>query len=501
VSIGRNVTANFLGQAWTVVIGLVFIPVYIRYMGVESFGLIGVFTLLQAWLALLDMGMTPTLNREMARFTAGAHTPQSIRDLLRSLELIALAMSAAIGVLVWAAADWLAADWLRVEKLPLETVSQAIALMGVVVALRFMEGLYRGAILGLQRQVFYNAANSLFATVRAVGALAVLAWVSPTIEAYFAWQGIVSLVSLATLAAAAHRELPRPPLPPRFSRQAIRDIWRFAGGMLATTFLVLLLMQVDKILLSRLLSLEAFGYYVLAATVASAIGVMVSPVTQAFYPRFSAIVASDDAEELARAYHRGAQLVTTLAAPAAMMLIFFSERILRLWTGDGALAQEVAPLLALLAAGALLNGLMMIPYMLTLAHGWSAFAVRVNAVAVIVLVPAIVWATQRHGAVGAAWAWVLLNAGYVLLGIRYLHHRLLPREMWTWYHQDVALPLTGAAAVVALSAALWPDAGTGIAALFLLLAAAACSCALAAMLAPAIRRSMLDLMVSGKSPR
>lgn len=218
MSIGRNVTANFLGQAWTVVIGLVFIPVYIRYMGVESFGLIGVFTLLQAWLALLDMGMTPTLNREMARFTAGAHTPQSIRDLLRSLELIALAMSAAIGVLVWAAADWLAADWLRVEKLPLETVSQAIALMGVVVALRFMEGLYRGAILGLQRQVFYNAANSLFATVRAVGALAVLAWVSPTIEAYFAWQGIVSLVSLATLAAAAHRELPRPPLPPRFSR-------------------------------------------------------------------------------------------------------------------------------------------------------------------------------------------------------------------------------------------------------------------------------------------
>ena len=69
--------------------------------------------------------------------------------------------------------------------------------------------------------------------------------------------------------------------------------------------------------------------------------------------------------EPARAYHRGAKLVPTLAAPAAMMLIFFSERILRLWTGDGALAQEVAPLLALLAAGALLNGLMMIPYMLT----------------------------------------------------------------------------------------------------------------------------------------
>ncbi|MCQ3924441.1 MAG: hypothetical protein DPW12_09615 [Rhodocyclaceae bacterium] len=205
MALGRNLVANYLGQAWTTLISLVFIPVYIRYMGVESFGLIGVFTLLQAWLALFDMGMTPTLSREMARYTAGAHTPQSIRDLLRSLETIGLAMSVAIGLLVWAAADWL-----RVGKLPVETVSQAIALMGAVVALRFVEGLYRGAILGLQRQVFYNAVNSLFATLRAVGAVAVLAWVSPTIEAYFVWQGIVSILSLAALAAAAHRELPRP---------------------------------------------------------------------------------------------------------------------------------------------------------------------------------------------------------------------------------------------------------------------------------------------------
>lgn len=501
MSIGRNITANYLGQAWTALIGLVFIPVYIRYMGVESFGLIGVFALMQAWLALLDMGMTPTLNREMARFTAGAHTPQSIRDLLRSLEIIGMAMAAAIGLLVWAAAEWLATDWLRAEKLSADTVTQAIAFMGAVAALRFMEGLYRGVMLGLQQQVFYNAANSLFATLRAAGAVAVLAWVSPTIGTYFAWQGFVSVLSLATLAAAAHRHLPASPHPPRFSRKAIRDVWRFAGGMLATTFLVLLLMQVDKILLSRLLSLEVFGYYMLAATVASAIGLMVSPVTQAFYPRFSEIVARDDAQELARAYHRGAQLVTTLAAPAALMLIFFSERILHLWTGDDALAQQVAPLLALLSAGALLNGLMMIPYMLTLAHGWSGFAVRINAVAVVVLVPAIVWATLNHGAVGAAWAWVLLNAGYVLLGIRYLHGRLLPREMWTWYRQDVALPLAGAAAVAALCASLSQEVGTGIAALFLLLASGAGSCALAAMLAPALRRSMLDLVAGARSPR
>jgi O-antigen/teichoic acid export membrane protein len=450
VSLKKNVIANYLGQGWTGLIGLAFVPLYIRYLGIEAYGLIGIFTLLQAWLTLLDMGMTPTLSREMARFTAGEHTAQSIRDLLRSLEIICFGIAGLIGVLIWAASGWLASDWLRADKLPVETATQAIAIMGGVAALRFVEGIYRGAILGLQRQVFFNVVNAFIATTRAAGAVVVLAWISPTIEAYFLWQGLVSIVSVAVLAVAAHGSLPVPPKPAKFSRQAIFAIRHFAGGMMATTFLALLLTQVDKILLSRLLSLEAFGYYTLAATVASAIALLITPITQAFYPRFTELVARADAQGLIRTYHHSAQLVTALAAPGAFMLIFFGQNLLVLWTGDKILAQEIAPLLALLALGTLLNGLMHIPYMLQLAHGWSSFAVRLNLVAVTILVPAILWATPRYGAIGAAWAWVLLNAGYVLIGIHFMYKRLLPTEKWRWYRQDLALPLLATIVVLTI---------------------------------------------------
>ncbi len=450
MSLKKNVIANYLGQGWTGLIGLAFVPLYIKYLGIEAYGLIGIFALLQAWLALLDMGMTPTLSREMARFTAGVHTPQSIRDLLRSLEIVCFGVAALIGLLIWGASGWLASDWLRAEKLPVEMVGQAIAIMGGVVALRFVEGIYRGAILGLQRQVFFNVVNASLATARAAGAVAVLAWISPTIEAYFLWQGLVSIISVVVLAAAAHGSLPAAPKPAKFSRQAIFAIRHFAGGIMATTFLALLLTQVDKILLSRLLSLEAFGYYTLAATVASAIALLITPITQAFYPRFTELVARANTQELIRTYHHSAQLVTALAAPGAFMLVFFGQDLLVLWTGDKILAQEIAPLLALLALGTLLNGLMHIPYMLQLAHGWSSFAVRLNLVAVTILVPAILWATPRYGAIGAAWAWVLLNAGYVLIGIHFMYKRLLPTEKWRWYGQDLALPLLATIVVMAI---------------------------------------------------
>lgn len=479
--------------------GLAFIPLYIRYLGIESYGLIGIFAILNAWLALLDMGMAPTLNREMARFTAGAHTPQSIWDLLRSLEILGFALAGVICVLVWAASDWLAADWLHSKRLPIQTVSQAIAIMGVVGALGFLEGLYRGTILGLQKQVFLNAISSLTATVRALGAVAVVVWVSPTIEAYFAWQGIVSLCSLAALAAATYRHLPAPPLSPRFTRQALAKIWRFATGMMATAFLALLLAQLDKILLTRLLSLEAFGYYAMASTVAMAISLLVSPVSQAFYPRFSEIVARDNITELVRIYHRGAQLVTATAAPAALTLIFFSEQILFLWSGDRTLAHEASPLLALLSFGSLLNGLMVMPYMLSLAYGWPGFAVRVNAVAVTVLVPAVVWSTHNFGAVGAAWTWAFLNAGYVLLGIRYLHSRLLPQEMWNWYRYDIAWPLVAATVITALCAVLSRHVESKLGEMLLIVSCGAGSVFLATMFATAIRGKVLETFLSKTS--
>ena len=392
--------------------------------------------------------MTPTLNREMARFTAGAHTPQSIRDLLRSLEIICFGLAALIGLFIWAASGWLASDWLRVDKLPLDVVAQAIAIMGGVAALRFVEGIYRGAILGLQRQVFFNVVNAALSTVRATGAIAVLAWISPTIKAYFVWQGIVSIISVAVLAVAAHGSLPATPKPARFSRQAILEIRHFAGGMMATTFLALLLTQVDKILLSRLISLEAFGFYSLAGLVAGSLSILSGPIAQAYYPRMSEIVARKDGGALVAVYHRSAQMISVLVGSAAMMLILFGERLLVIWTNNPGLAYEVAPVMAVLSLGVLLNSLMIMPYMLQLAHGWSGFAAKINAVAVTLIVPAILWVAPHYGIMGVAWVWVALNGGYVLIAIHFMHKRLIPHEKWHWYGADIGLPL----AVIAIIA-------------------------------------------------
>jgi O-antigen/teichoic acid export membrane protein len=497
MALKANVAANFLGQGWRVLMSLAFVPLYIRYLGIEAYGLIGVFAVLQAWLGLLDMGMKPALIREMARFTGGAHDAQSIWDLLRSIESISIAIAALVAMGVWAASGWLAADWVRAEKLPVAVVAQAFALMGVVTALQFVESIYTSSIAGLQRQVLQNAVASLMTTVRGLGAVAILMWVSPTITTFFIWQGLVSLLTVMVFAGVVYRVLPSPPRPARFSMPALIGVWRYAAGIVGITLLALLLTQVDKLLLSRLLSLEAFAHYALAGVVASALYSLVGPITATYYPRITELAMRGDDIALRAAYHQGAQLVTVLMGAAAAVMMIFGDQVLLLWTQDPPLVRHVAPLLPVLALGTLFNGLMWIPYQLQLAHGWTSLTIKVNSVAVVILVPAILWAVPTYGALGAAWVWVTLNAGYILFDIYFIHQRLLPTEKWRWYREDVAIPLAAATATAWLCRWVMPE-GLGRLGAFGVLLLSSGGVLLAAALAAPLVRYQLARTVPGR---
>lgn len=486
----RNLIANYLGQGWTALMSIAFVPLYIKYLGIEAYGLIGLFAVLQAWLALLDMGMSPTLNREMARLSAGAHTATSIRDLLRSIEIIAVAVAAVVALGVWAASGWLARDWLRAEKLPEGVVAQAFAIMGVVTALRFIENIYRSALLGLQRQALLNAVNSALATLRAVGAVGILAWLSPTIEAFFAWQAVASILSFGILANVTYRILPSADRAGRFSMSALRNIGKFAGGMTAITLLELLLTQSDKIILPKLLTLKEYGYYTLASAVASSLYKVTGPITQAWFPRLSALHAANNTDELIKTYHLGAQLVSVFVGSAALFMIVFAPQLLQLWLGRGDVAQRTVELVRILGLGTLLNCLMWMPYLTQLAYGWTRLAAMINVFAVLVIVPAILWATPRYGATGAAWAWVALNGGYILISAHFVFRKILTQEKWRWYIQDILAPLAAASVVATLAAWSVPSVAFVPFQLLWLLFSSVLTFLASALAAPAVRSTV-----------
>lgn len=493
MSIKINVAANFAGQAWRAVLQIVCVPIYIRYLGIEAYGLIGFFAILLGWLALLDLGIRPALGREMARFSGGELKIQYLRDLLRSVELIGLATALAVFTLVWMASGWLAESWFSTRTLPISTISHAVTLMGLISAVSFLESIYLSSLSGLQRQVALNLVLAGTATVRYIGGIGVLAWISPNIEVYFLWQGLSSCLSVVLLAYFVYRSLPKGQRAGRFSADSLLGVWRFAGGMMCIALLSVMLTQVDKTLLSTLLPLDRFAHYTLAATLTATLYMFVAPITTAFYPRMTQLAASKESVALAETYHRGSQFITVAIGPAALMLIVFTDRILLLWTGNPDLTANVAPILRILAFGTLLHAMMWMPYHLQLAYGWTSLSIRINIIAVAILVPSIFILVPIYGPLGSASAWVVLNVGYVIFGTQLMHRRILLRDRQRWFIEDVMTPLLASGFVAIALNSLAPSDISGFASVAFLLSAAVLVTLVAALMAARVRHELVTI--------
>ena len=445
-----NVIANFVGNIWIALLSIVFVPIYLHYLGVESYGLIGVFSSIQAFIVLLDFGLSPTLNRELARLSALGDRTQEMHDIKRTLEIPNWICAVFIALLLSALAPLIARFWVQPKDLSVETVTQAFIILGVNIAIQFSVNFYTGGLMGLQKQLLLSLINIFCGTLRSVGAFVVLAFVSPTIQSFLLWQGLVVVLQVVLMIFTLKNSLPNAPGKGRFQKDLFNKIWRFAAGMTGITISAIILTQTDKIILSRMLNLETFGYYILAITISGfTTTVVVSSINHAVYPQFSRLVSAGDETALREFYHRGCQMVSVFLFPPTIILALFSYDILLIWIGKEEIAANTYILLSLIALGHGLNSLIYLPHSLQLAHGWTTLTFYENAIAIIVLIPFVIFGVYNYGAVGGAVVWVVLNIFLVLVPIQIMHRRILKGEKMRWYFEDLALPFITAFLVTA----------------------------------------------------
>lgn len=448
--IRRNIIANVAGRGWAVLLSLVAIPVYIHFLGIEAYGLIGFFLSLMSIMSLLDLGLGTALNRQFAQYSVQPDKAQEMHDLLRTLEIIYWLVGIAIATTMAALAPVIAAYWIKSQQLTGETVTQALAMMGIAVAFQWPRTLYAGGLMGVQRQAAYNLLSSITITVNSIGGVLVIWLVSPTIQALVAWSIAISLTDTLLTGLLLRRSLPEALARPAFNTRLLKDIWRFAAGMTGISVMSVILTQLDKMILVKVLPLDAFGYYNLASRVAAGLYFLIGPISAAFFPRFSQLLLIGDRQELVRLYHRACQLMSAVVLPVTIVLAFFAADFLMLWTRNAAIVANSSMMLALLTIGTAINGLMNLPVTLQLASGGTRLVFYTHTVAVILMGPFIYFMSSRYGGLGAAWVWLVLNCGYVAFFLPIIHRRLLPGQLRDWFLMDVGAPLAAALAVAVM---------------------------------------------------
>ena len=483
--------AAFGNSAWTAALQFLAVRVYLTVLGVEAYGVIGFFVSLQAVLQVLDVGLAPALNREMARGKALGRLGEA-RVLLRTLGGIYWGVGLAIAAALAALAPHIAHAWLNAETIAPAELTQAVLLMGILAGCRWPLTAYYNTLVGLgrigQASLFYAAMT----TASIAAAIAAITFIRADLATLFLAQTGVALIAVVALRALAWRELGRS-AEARFDWRALAAIWRFSLGMGGVTLTAILLTQLDKILLSRLLGLERFGEYMVAASLTAGLLLLVTPLFGIIFPRFSALVASEDEAALGALYRDGSRLFALAFLPLVLVVALYGQELVTVWTGRPDTAARAAPIVLLLALGYAINGIMFFPYSLQLALGLSRLPLMINGALLVLMVPLVLVLTSRYGAIGGAGAWPVLQFIYLFVGTIVTHrHAGGQGSAGRWIMRSVAVPFALAGAVIGASRAVAAEAGFGVpGALACASGAVIVSWGLALTLFPAVRSAFL----------
>jgi len=461
----QNVIANYASQIYVTLIGILLLPMYIKYMGGEAYGLIGFFAMLQAWFGILDLGLSPTIGRETARYQSGVLTALEFRQLYRALALVFTIIALIGGGGLFLSSFVIATKWLEVENLPTNDVVLAVQIMSISVALRWVSGLHRGVILGTEKLVWLSWFNAIAASLRFVGVFVSMWYFGYTPYVFFVHQFLISLIEISVLAVKTHFLLPTKQQLPQaigWSLKPIKPILKFSLTIAFTASVWILVSQTDKLVLSGILSLEDYGYFTLAVLVANGIMAISGPISSALMPRMTSLHAEKKDNEMIRIYRESTQLVAIIAGSAAIAIVLTAEPLLMAWTGDANLAKKASPVLRLYAAGNLFLCLAAFSYYLQYARGNLRYHLIGNVGLTVLLIPSVVIAASYFGGVGAGYVWLTMNAVFLFVWVAYLHHKLEPNLHYQWMLNDV-LRIIVPASFVAFSLSLldiqWEEQG------------------------------------------
>jgi O-antigen/teichoic acid export membrane protein len=495
----RNVVANVLGGSWAALLALILIPVQVRILGVEAYGLLAFVASTQVLFSIFDLGLSPTITREVAKDTSS--DLGRTRELVRSLSVLYWPIGIVLGAAMVVGAGWLAGHWLHLGSLPADRAAAAIRYGAVAILLRWPVSLYAGVIAGRQRFDQLNMMKAAVATVSAIGGLVVL-FVSRDLLAYMAWTALAAAIELGGYLLLLVRLVPALIGPPSMSVMFDRIVWSFAAGIGAINLLSMVLTQSDRILISKILPIEVLGYYALAYNIVYGLSLVQTLVTSAMFPAFVKFNASQALDELRDRYQIATRAFMYVYNLPIWLFVFFGHDILVAITSRAA-ADRAAPILSLLAIGFLFNAATALSYTASIAGGNTWLPIRVNLVAVAGYVPVLIVMTIKWGGAGAAAAWLVLNLYYFPTLLRIVHKEIVHIESRGWLVRNF-LPFVGSGLLVfAIGRAIAVVIGAGdqIALAIALVACLAYAGIGYILLGPSLRRQIVHSIIAARRGR
>jgi len=437
----KNIIANFIGRFWSLLSAFLFIPLYIRYLGFESYSVISFTLVIAGIMAVLDAGLTATLSREFARKDNSSEDKLNVFKTLESSYFIIIGISIFI---VFSLSGAIANHWLNVKSYQPEQISLFLKIISFDIGFQLLLRFYIGGLLGLEKQVeanFYQVGWGMFRN----GFVVVALLFYPSLNVFFCWQTISTIIFTFLIKLALEYKLVGKysfNFVFRVEQKILKRIWKFAGGMLLISLIAAINTQLDKLAISKFLSLDSLGYYTLAIAVAQVLIVLANPISTALLPRFTSLYSEKRIVDASILFQRITVFVSILVFALMANMSFFSKELIFIWTGDISIAKRVATFLPIISFSMSMLSLALLPYTIAIANGYTKLNNVLGIVSLFVTLPGYWFATRIFGAIGAASVFCGVQVMTTIIYLYFINRKFLHLSIFRFiFFKSLLFPL------------------------------------------------------------
>jgi O-antigen/teichoic acid export membrane protein len=399
--LARNTIWNLLGQIVPMVAAIVTIPMIVRGMGVERFGVLSLAWVIVGYFGLFDLGIGRALTKFVVDKLAAGHEHVIPRLAWTSL-LLMLILGVAGTLVTLALSPWLVHRMLKVpQALQAETLRGFYLLAASIPIVTTTAGL-RGILEAFQRFRIVNLIRIPLSIFSFVGPLLVLPYSRSLVPV------LALLVAARFFGCAVHLwacfwAIPALHTSPSLDGSYVIPLVRFGGWMTVNNVIGPLLSYADRFLIGALVSVSAVAYYSAPVDMVLRLTVIPVAVVGVLFPAF-AMSLGHDPTRAGLLLSRGLKYVFFVIFPIVLVIVTLAPEGLRLWLGP-TFSLNGASVLRWVAAGAFVNALSTLPFVLIQSAGRPDITAWLLVGELPVYWGALWFLTKWLGIEGAAIAW------------------------------------------------------------------------------------------------
>ncbi|MFP5275983.1 MAG: flippase [Acidobacteriota bacterium] len=416
----RNAVLNLVGRILPALVAVIAIPIMIRGMGTESYGVLSLALVIVTYFSLFDLGMGEATTKFIAE-ALGKGDIEHISDLIWTSTALIAGLGATGGLFMYFVSPFLVSHLLNISPAAQPEALSAFQIMATAVPFLLLAAGLRGALEARQRYDLVNAVT-VPSTVASYLLPVVAILLKQGLDVIIMYL-VISRV-LTCLGFLIECLWIYPSMHDSFSidRRLVRPLLHFGGWLAISNMSWPILLYLDRVLISSMLSVADLPFYAAPCDLITKLWVFPAS-WMALYPAFSAIGRSMESE-IADLCALGLKHLALLLGPIVIVCVILAGPILKRWLGQ-TFEQHSSLAFQILALGVFLNSLGTIPDRLIKGLGHPHIVAKLHVSELPLYFCLLYLLIHYYGITGAAMAWTF-RSGVEAIIMFCIADRLVP---------------------------------------------------------------------------